>query len=197
MADALAPAAGDARTAAPATRSASRATTLKVVALAIVAIGCVADLVTKAQVQSSLGMDPDLPSSARSIEVIPGFFRLEGTWNPGITFGLASGGHTLAIKLFTMVACAAILGWLLATRSRSRLFHVALAMILGGAIGNLYDRFEWNKVRDFLLVYWKDPATWHWPAFNVADSLIVVGVILILGHELFGRRTVAPPAPAR
>ena len=168
--------------------AASRTWTLKLVALAIVAIGCVADLVTKADMQTRLGMDPDRAGSERRIEVIAGFFRFEGTWNPGITFGLARDGHTLAIKTFTVLACGAILAWLLLTRTRSRLFHVALAMILGGAIGNLYDRFQWNQVRDFLLVYWKDPSVWHWPAFNVADSLIVVGVILILGFELFGRR---------
>jgi len=162
---------------------------LKIVALLIVVLGCVADLVSKADMQTRLGMDPDRVHSDRHIDVIPGFFRLDGTWNPGVTFGLARDGHTLAIKAFTVLACAAILAWLLMTRTHSRLFHVALAMILGGAIGNLYDRFQWNQVRDFLLVYWKDPKIWMWPAFNVGDSLIVVGVILILGYELFGRRT--------
>ena len=158
---------------------------LKIVALLIVVLGCVADLVSKADMQTRLGMDPDRVHSDRHIDVIPGFFRLDGTWNPGVTFGLARDGHTLAIKAFTVLACAAILAWLLMTRTHSRLFHVALAMILGGAIGNLYDRFQWNQVRDFLDVYVGEH---HWPAFNIGDSLIVVGVILILGYELFGRR---------
>jgi signal peptidase II len=183
MPDAYAPA--TTRPAGPSSVAVPRAWALKAMALGIVVLGTVADLVSKADMQTRLGMDPDHAGSLRHVDVIPGFFRLQGAWNPGITFGLAADGHTLTIKVFTVVACAAILAWLLATRTRSRLFHVALAMILGGAIGNLYDRFEWNQVRDFLDVYWKDH---HWPAFNVADSLIVVGVILILGYELFGRR---------
>src|SRR5262245_11426131 len=94
---------------------ASRMWTLKPVAIVIVAIGCVADLVTKADMQTRLGMDPDRAGSERRIEVISGVFRLEGTWNPGITFGLARDGHTLAIKTFTVLACGAILAWLLLT----------------------------------------------------------------------------------
>jgi signal peptidase II len=187
MADALAPPAGDARRLAPTPpEPRSRRLVTKAIALAIVVAGTAADLVTKADMQQRLGMDPDYDGSRRVIEVVPGFLSFAGTWNPGITFGLASDGHTLLIKTFTVVACLGILAWLALARTTSRLFHVALAMILGGALGNLYDRFEWNKVRDFVLVYWKTPETWHWPAFNVADSLIVVGVILILGHELFG-----------
>jgi signal peptidase II len=167
----------------------------KVLALVLVVLGVVGDLVSKAAIQRELDLDPDARQSARSVEVIPGFLRFEGTWNEGITFGMAP-GHTNEIKVFTLVACAAILVWLLATRSRSRVFHAALGMILGGALGNLYDRFQWNKVRDFILVYWKDPSVWHWHNFNVADSLIVVGVILVLWQELFGRRRATAPSVA-
>lgn len=161
---------------------------LKAWALLIVVLGTTADLWTKADMQQRLGMSPDhRHSSEREITVVPGYFKLAGNWNTGVTFGLAA-GWTQPILIFTCVACAGILAWLLLTRSSSRGLHVALALILGGALGNLYDRWTWQMVRDFLLVYWKDPSIWQWPAFNVADALIVSGVILILWLELFGRR---------
>ncbi len=169
-----------------------RSRRLKVLAILIVVVGVAADLWTKAEMQDRLGMRPDQPhASEREIHVVPGFFKLAGNWNTGVTFGMAA-GWTQPILLFTCAASVGILAWLLLTRSRSRALHVALALILSGALGNLYDRWTWHKVRDFLVVYWKDPSIWQWPAFNVADSLIVSGVILILWLELFGRR--AEPA---
>ena len=160
-----------------------RARKLKVVAFVIVGLGLVFDLWSKAYMQERLGLTPDQEVSERHIEVIPGFFRFEGNWNPGVTFGMAQ-GWTEPILIFTVVASGALVAWLLLTRSRRRLLHVALGMVLAGAIGNLYDRFTWHKVRDFVVVYIGD---WKYPTFNVADSMIVVGVILILGIELFGR----------
>lgn len=173
---------------------APRSRRLKLLAILIVVLGLVADLWSKAEMQSRLGMRPDQPHmSEREIPVVPGFFKLAGNWNTGVTFGMAA-GWTAPILLFTCAASLGILAWLLITRSRSRALHVALALILGGALGNLYDRWKWQQVRDFLVVYWKDTAIWQWPAFNIADSLIVSGVILILWLELFGRR--AEPARA-
>lgn len=164
----------------------------KVVALLVVVAALGIDLLTKQVMADRLGMDSDQPDRSEVIEVVPGFFRLQGHWNPGITFGLMP-NKTEAILTFTVAACLGILGVLLFTRARSALLHVSLAMILGGALGNLYDRWKWQQVRDFLVVYWKDPSIWQWPAFNAADSFIVVGVILLLARELFGR---PPPAPA-
>lgn len=169
----------------------------KVAGLLIVAAGIVGDLWTKDLMQRLLGMTPEQPhGSERQIEVIDGFFRFAGNWNTGVTFGMAA-GLTQPILLFTMVASLGIGAWLVLTRSPSRVLHVALSLILAGAIGNLYDRWRWKMVRDFILVYWKDPSVWQWPAFNVADSMIVVGVSLILWLELFGRRPEAAAAPGR
>jgi signal peptidase II len=162
-------------------------TRLKVVSLVLVVLGVVLDLASKAWMQGLLEMDPSDPNRSKVIEVVPGFFRLEGTWNTGITFGLAA-GKTEAILVFTVVACAGLLAAILFLRTRSAALHVALALILGGAIGNLHDRWTWQKVRDFIVVYWKDPSIWQWYAFNAADSMIVVGVALILWHEIFGTR---------
>jgi signal peptidase II len=70
-----------------------------------------------------------------------------------------------------------LLVWLLRLPARDRLTAAALALIIGGAIGNLTDRIRHGYVVDFIDVYYRD---WHWPAFNVADSAITCGVILLL-----------------
>jgi len=159
---------------------------LKLLAFMIVVAGAALDLASKAWMEKLLSMQPDSAGPFGRIELIPGFFALEGTYNAGVTFGLF-GGRTDGIMLFTLLATLALLVWLLATRRRSLLLHVALGMVLAGAVGNLWDRWHWSKVRDFILVYVGDH---EWPNFNVADSLIVVGVILLLALELFGRRHV-------
>ena len=164
----------------------------KAIGLGIVVFGLVADLWSKHAMQGLLGMSPDRPhGSLYRIEVIDGLLAWAGNWNAGVTFGMAAGlGEP--ILWFTMLAGFGILAWLLVTRSQSRVLHVALAMILSGALGNLYDRWRFGMVRDFIDVYWKDH---HWHTFNVADSLIVVGVSLILWLELFGRHGAATAAP--
>jgi len=164
---------------------------LKILALVVIVVGLGADLATKAWFEDLLEMDPGGVPPFGRIELIEGFFALEGTYNPGVTFGLAAGA-TVPILIFTVIATLALLVWLLATTRRSAVLHVALGMVLGGALGNLWDRFQWGEVRDFFLIYTGDPKTpsFEWPNFNVADSLIVCGVILILLHELFGQRNV-------
>lgn len=162
---------------------------LKILALVVIVAGVVADLASKSWFESLLGMGPGAPGPFRRVEIIPGFFALEGVYNPGVTFGLAP-GQTVPILVFTLLATLALLVWLFATRRRSILLHVALGMVVGGALGNLWDRLHWQKVRDFFLIYLGEPRTpsFEWPNFNVADSLIVMGVVLILFQEIFGRR---------
>jgi signal peptidase II len=165
------------------------------VSLAVLAVCLVADLVSKHLLAEALLLRPGEPASVRVIDVIPGFFALEGTWNPGVTFGLAR-GRTFEILLLTAVATVALLTWLLATRNPSRLLHIGLGLIISGAIGNLYDRIRWHEVRDFFLVYLGDrtnPDDWKWPNFNVADSCIVIGVGLVILEALFGKAHQAPP----
>jgi signal peptidase II len=167
----------------------------KGIALVLVVAAVGIDLWSKAFMQTRLGMDAAHPEVSDVIEVVPGLFRLQGHWNPGITFGMLP-NRTEAILTFTVLACLGLFVAILVNTSRSRLLHVSLALILGGALGNLYDRWQWQQVRDFLVVYWKSPEIWQWPAFNAADSFIVVGVCLILWREFFGRRDVAVPAAA-
>ena len=118
-------------------------------------------------------------------EVLPvtSFFNLVLTYNKGAAFSfLASasgwqGGFLIAVA----VAASAFILYLLARHGHQRLFALALAMILGGAVGNLIDRIAYGHVIDFLDFHW---GGWHWPAFNLADSAIVGGAALLIIDEL-------------
>ncbi len=160
---------------------------LKLVCAILFVVWLAFDLWSKDDMQTRLGMVSGQPRSARQIDVVPGFLAWQGTWNPGVTFGIAP-GQTKLILALTGIATIALLAWFGGTRSRSRLLHVGLALILAGAIGNLYDRWQWGEVRDFVLIYIGDleKPSWTWPNFNVADSGIVVGVGFVLWDALFG-----------
>jgi signal peptidase II len=121
------------------------------------------------------------------IQVIPGFFRITHTENPGAAFSLfadsPSHWKTVMLISFSVIAMivVSILLW-----NQSRPFTmtgIALSLILGGAFGNLWDRVAAGRVVDFLDVYYK---TYHWPVFNLADSAIVVGASLLVLEIVFG-----------
>jgi signal peptidase II len=115
--------------------------------------------------------------------VLPGFFDLTLLYNKGAAFSFLAGASGWQRELFTGigVAAAIFIVWLLARHGHQKLFSTALAMIMGGAIGNVIDRLVHGHVVDFLLAYWRD---WYWPAFNVADSAIVCGAALLILDEL-------------
>ena len=159
---------------------------LKVIGLVILVVILAADLWSKNWMQENgiLGASPS--ERGGRTEIIDGFFAWEGAWNPGVTFGLAA-GQTFPILILTGIATLLILTWFAATRTRSKLLHFGLAMIIGGALGNLYDRSQWHEVRDFILNYIViDGEEKKWPNYNVADAGIVVGVIFVLWDALFG-----------
>lgn len=113
----------------------------------------------------------------RFIEITP-FFNLVMVWNRGVSFGLFAHDHDVMPYVLSAIAVAVSVGlgvWL--SRTRRMLPTVALGMIIGGAIGNVVDRLRFGAVADFFDVH---VAGWHWPAFNVADSGITVGVALLL-----------------
>jgi len=121
-----------------------------------------------------------------SITVIPGFFRIIHTENPGAAFGVFADSPTPwkigMLILFSAVALV-IVSVLLWKSSRAMTStRVGLALILGGALGNLWDRIVSRRVVDFLLFYVHH---YQWPAFNVADSAIVVGACLLVFEILF------------
>ena len=119
---------------------------------------------------------------ARS-EVVRGFFDLTLVYNKGAAFNFLSSGSGWQRWLFTGIGiAAAIFIVVMLTRHASqRLFCAALALIAGGALGNVTDRLVRGHVIDFLLFYHRD---WSFPAFNVADSAITVGAILLVLDEL-------------
>jgi len=109
------------------------------------------------------------------VELIPGFFRLVRVWNPGVAFGLFAEHSAWGRYLFLLLSLGAVgVFYYLSRRGRS---PWVCGLIAGGALGNLVDRLFYGKVFDFLDFYWKN---YHWPAFNLADAAISVGVILFL-----------------
>ena len=110
---------------------------------------------------------------------LTGFFNLVLVYNKGAAFSFlsdAAGWQTPLLIGFAVVAVG-ILGTLIVRSPGRRLFCTGLALILGGALGNLIDRFRYGQVVDFLDFH---AAGWHWPAFNVADSAITIGVVLLI-----------------
>lgn len=127
---------------------------------------------------------------ADGLELIRGFFALDYSVNTGGAFGILPQG-TLLLALAAGIAAAAILLYSLRARQPlPRLLAVALALPLGGAIGNLLDRVRLGHVVDFLAVYAGPHRQWQFPVFNVADSAICIGVGLLALY--YGRQ----PAPA-
>ncbi len=123
-----------------------------------------------------------------SITVIPGFFRIIHTENPGAAFGLFADSPSqwkVALLIsFSLVALAVVSTLLWKNSHRLTSTGVGLSLILGGAIGNLWDRIVSRHVVDFLLFYIN---RYQWPAFNVADSAIVVGACLLVFEILFAK----------
>lgn len=117
--------------------------------------------------------------------VIPGWFNLIHVKNTGIAFGLfPSRGEffgTFVLALFGTLAMVLVAVYFSRTPSHRRLLLFALALVLGGALGNLVDRVVFKQVTDFFDVYYK---THHFPTFNVADSAITVGIICLLAESL-------------
>ncbi|MCW5729444.1 MAG: signal peptidase II [Alphaproteobacteria bacterium] len=119
------------------------------------------------------------------IEVTP-FFNLVMVWNRGVSFGLFAANSSqqrwllIGIAVFMVVV---LLVWLV--RSRDPWLAGGLGLVIGGAIGNVVDRLRFGAVADFFDFH---AFGFHWPAFNIADSAIVVGVAILLLDGLFGER---------
>tara|TARA_R110002153_G_scaffold107109_4_gene246951 strand:- start:117483 stop:117950 length:468 start_codon:yes stop_codon:yes gene_type:complete len=108
------------------------------------------------------------------------FFNLTMAHNPGAAFSFlahADGWQRWFFIGLASVVSIALLIWLKKLKPQAKLEAISIAMILGGAIGNLIDRFYYGYVIDFLDVYY---GTYHWPAFNIADSAIVIGAVLLI-----------------
>ncbi len=143
-------------------------------ALALVVAVIGADRVTKEWIVATLERGDAIP-------VLPGFFSIVHVRNPGAAFGLLAAAVSpwREIVLIT-VSGAAVLTflWMLARMPREAVWERgAAAAVIGGALGNLHDRIRYGEVVDFLDVYVGD---WHWPAFNVADMGITLGILVLV-----------------
>lgn len=116
-----------------------------------------------------------------SVVVIPGFFNLVHVRNTGAAFSFLAGDYSIWRQIFfvtvSIVGMAVILYVYKGLERTNRWARVSLALIFGGALGNLIDRLRLGEVIDFLDVY---VGPYHWPAFNVADSAISIGAVLLL-----------------
>ncbi len=140
-------------------------------------IALVLDQWTKIAVDSSMRL-------YESIAIIPGF-NLTYVHNTGAAFSFlseAGGWQRWFFAAMALIISVILTVWLYRLKSHETLLAVALSLVLGGAIGNLIDRLAYGYVIDFLDVYYQ---SWHWPAFNIADMAISVGVFLML-LENFG-----------
>ncbi|HWX56782.1 MAG TPA: signal peptidase II [Verrucomicrobiae bacterium] len=120
-----------------------------------------------------------------SVDVIPGMFRLTHVQNPGAAFGLFSESPSewkvAMLILFSVAALAVVSALLWKNGNAMNATAIALSLVFGGAMGNLWDRVVSGRVIDFLDFY---VGSHHWPAFNLADSAIVIGAVLLLS-EIF------------
>ena len=115
-----------------------------------------------------------------AIAVIPGFFQIVHVRNTGAAFGIGANATSKIVPLLlnagAIIVFCVVVVYALRSAVTDRLLQTGLHLILGGAIGNLVDRFRFGYVVDFLDVY---VGTHHWPAFNVADSAICIGIGLL------------------
>jgi len=109
---------------------------------------------------------------SESISVLPGFFQLTLVHNTGGAFGLFA-NQTFVFVVLSIITIFFLLGLYRAYASKSKWLVWPIGLVLGGAVGNLIDRVRYGYVVDFLDFFVKD---WHWPAFNLADSCICVGL---------------------
>jgi len=145
------------------------------------------DRLTKVAVVASLARGEEIP--------VTGFMSFVLAYNSGAAFSFLAGETGWQRWFFTVIAIVAsvFLVWLL-KRGGTRLMCAGLAFILGGALGNLWDRIAIGKVIDFLLFHY---GSWSWPAFNVADSAITIGAALLIFDSFRPRTMDAPVAAAK
>ena len=144
----------------------------------VVAAVVLLDQASKQWVASTLALHPSKP-------IVEGFFHITYVRNTGAAFSLLA-GKSAAFRvpffaLVSLVAGFALVTFVRRTPASQRLVLVACGAVLGGAVGNLVDRLRYGEVIDFLDLHWR---AYYWPAFNVADSCISVGVIFLLISSL-------------
>jgi len=142
--------------------------------LLVVAAVVVLDQLAKAVVVRTIGLHDYVP-------LVDGLLSLSHVRNHGAAFGLLSDWNlpyqSLLLSVLSLLALGAIAAYFVRLPEAARLPRLALALVLGGAIGNVVDRLRLGYVVDFVHVYWRE---YQWPDFNVADSAITIGVALLV-----------------
>ncbi|WP_339846185.1 signal peptidase II [uncultured Halopseudomonas sp.] len=145
------------------------------------------DLLTKWIALNQFQLHQQLP-------VIDGLFSFTLAFNPGAAFSFLAGAGGWQRWFFTAIAVgvsAMLIIWMARLPRSRKLEPIALALILGGALGNLYDRIMHGHVVDFILVHWQQ--SWFFPAFNIADSAITVGAALLILDMFISKPAKATP----
>jgi signal peptidase II len=146
--------------------------------LLVVVIVLILDRSTKWLIDSRLALNKTLP-------LVDGLLNITYVRNTGVAFGILDPVHSsmksTILSILTIGAIAAVVVYCLRTPTSQTLLQIALSLVLGGALGNLFDRVRYGYVIDFIEAYYRN---YRWPAFNVADSAITTGVAL-LAIELF------------
>jgi len=154
-----------------------------------------ADQLTKAWATASL-------KPVIYIEVIPGFFRLSYATNRGVAFSLFADSEfdiRWILSAVSLIAALFVLGYFRRAPANKPWLNVSLALLMAGIIGNMVDRVRLGEVVDFIELHWRD--FYSWPTFNIADSAICVGAVLLALEMLReekaarARSTVSTPAP--
>jgi len=152
--------------------------TLRWIAVAMILV--LLDQVTKYLAVKTI--NPDV-----AVAVLP-FLSLVLTYNTGAAFSFLAEGSGWQRWFFALIALGAsiLIIWMLYRHRRETFLCVGLTLILGGAVGNLIDRLTLGAVVDFILLYWRQ---YQWPAFNVADSCITIGAVMLLWDGFFRSRS--------
>jgi len=126
----------------------------------------------------------------QKVDVIPGYFAWTLAYNTGAAFSFLADHGGWQRWLFAVIAVGVsvvLVVWLKRLKANETWLAVALALVLGGALGNLYDRVVLGHVVDFILVHWQN--RWYFPAFNIADSAITVGAVMLALDMFKGNKT--------
>jgi signal peptidase II len=148
--------------------------------LSLSAVVVLLDQITKYAANTGL-------SYAEPVVVVPSFFNLTLMYNRGAAFSFLSDASGWQRWFFVAVSVAAsvlLVFWLRKLKPGQWSLALALSLVLGGAVGNLIDRLWLGHVIDFIQLYYKD---FYWPAFNIADSAITVGAVLLIWDALFAK----------
>jgi len=139
----------------------------------------IADQITKFWIIDKIMLPP-------RIITINEYFNIVLTWNNGISFGLFNNDNKINALVISSIAIVIILFLIrLLSKAETKKLNIGFGLIIGGAVGNIVDRSIYGAVMDFLDLH---IGTYHWPAFNIADSSITIGAIILIVDSLFSQK---------